>query len=84
MRRKSFLFEARCCCINLARAGSVYAPRSGASPLCLSQLPGRNFLIFSKKCARTYARHVSPKGHYHVRNWAAYNAGLIHPGNVTI
>ncbi|KAF1016488.1 MAG: hypothetical protein E5299_00556 [Burkholderia gladioli] len=25
-----------------------------------------------------------PKARYHVRNWAAYNAGLINRGNVTI
>ncbi|KAF1015326.1 MAG: hypothetical protein E5299_00676 [Burkholderia gladioli] len=25
-----------------------------------------------------------PKAHYRVRNWAAYNAGLINRGNVTI
>ncbi|KAF1015325.1 MAG: hypothetical protein E5299_00675 [Burkholderia gladioli] len=37
-----------------------------------------------KKCARTYTRQVSRRQRYHVRNWAAYNAGLINRGNVTI
>ncbi|KAF1013083.1 MAG: hypothetical protein E5299_01014 [Burkholderia gladioli] len=33
---------------------------------------------------KNICKTCEPKARYRFRNWAAYNAGLINPGNVTI
>jgi hypothetical protein len=44
----------------------------------------RRFSIFAEKMARDRSKTCEPKARYRVRNWAAYNAGLINRGNVTM
>ncbi|XDJ35292.1 MAG: hypothetical protein V3Q69_08770 [Burkholderia sp.] len=39
-----------------------------------------NCLIFSKKMRKNIHKTSEPKARYHLRNWAAYNAGLINRG----
>ncbi|MEX3592310.1 MAG: hypothetical protein VB140_04425 [Burkholderia sp.] len=34
-----------------------------------------------RQCARTYHKKGESKARYRVRNWAAYNEGLINRGN---
>ncbi|KAF1013705.1 MAG: hypothetical protein E5299_00883 [Burkholderia gladioli] len=61
----------------------VYAQRSRG------QLPIKSdsrviCLIFAKKMRKDIHKKGEPKARYRVRNWTAYNEGLINRGNVTI
>ncbi|KAF1014301.1 MAG: hypothetical protein E5299_00858 [Burkholderia gladioli] len=43
-----------------------------------------NCLIFDKKMRKNIHKTGKPKARYRVRNWVAYNEGLINWGNMTI
>ncbi|KAF1018069.1 MAG: hypothetical protein E5299_00139 [Burkholderia gladioli] len=74
-------------CINLARAGEIYANDRGASPPVIRSDSSVTFLS-SKKIRKGILKAYEPKTRYRVRNWAPYNPGRINletqPGNVTI
>jgi hypothetical protein len=44
----------------------------------------RRFSVFAVKMRRDRSKTHEPKARYRVRNWAAYNTGLINRGNVTM
>ncbi|KAF1013702.1 MAG: hypothetical protein E5299_00880 [Burkholderia gladioli] len=71
------------CCINLVRAGDVYAQRSWRTR-CYQVRFRRTFPIFFKKTRRETRKTCEPKARYRVRNWAAYNGALINLENLTI
>ncbi|XDJ35373.1 MAG: hypothetical protein V3Q69_09645 [Burkholderia sp.] len=70
-----FLSRGRCC-INRARSVDVYAQRSRGSAPYQVRFES-NCLIFAKKMRKDIHKTGESKPHYHVRNWAAYNEGLI-------
>ncbi|KAF1017938.1 MAG: hypothetical protein E5299_00196 [Burkholderia gladioli] len=71
------------CCINLARPGDIYAQWSGRAS-CYQIRFLHKFWTFDKKVHRDIRNTCEPKVSDPLKNWIAYNAGLINRGNVTM